>query len=54
MGQAMLLFFTGFATGTLLTVYLFLGADRWDRLTPKDAVAEQADRWKDQRPLPPF
>jgi hypothetical protein len=52
-GQAMILFFSGFATGTLLTICLFLGADRSQRLAPKDSVAENADRWKYQRPLPP-
>ena len=52
--QAMMLFFSGFLTGTLLTVYLFLGAHRSQCCDPKDAAAEQADRWKFQRPLPPF
>jgi hypothetical protein len=50
----MILFLSGFVTGALLTVYVFLGADRWQRPSPKNAAAEHADRWKFQRPLPPF
>jgi hypothetical protein len=50
----MILFFTGFATGTLLTIYVFLGADRAQRQNFSDAACEHADQWKFQRPLPPF
>ena len=50
----MLLFIAGFATGTLMTIYMFLGTSRWQGLNARDAVWEQAEKWKHQRPLPPF
>jgi hypothetical protein len=50
----MVLFIIGFTTGCLLMAYLLLGADRWRRQGPKDASVEQAQRWQDQRPMPPF
>jgi hypothetical protein len=51
-GVAMVLFFIGFAAGIALTVYLFLGADRAQRLGPNDTSIDQADKWKNQFPRP--
>jgi hypothetical protein len=53
-GHIMVLFIVGFMTGGFVTAYLLLGADRWERSCPGDAVQEHAQRWRDQRPLPPF
>ncbi|HZZ29780.1 MAG TPA: hypothetical protein VFE46_17425 [Pirellulales bacterium] len=50
----MLLFITGYLTGTLFTAYLFLGADRSRRSDPTDHAQAHAQRWKYQRPLPPL
>jgi hypothetical protein len=50
----MVLFMAGFATGVFVSVYLLLGTDRADRSPSGDAASEHADKWKDQRPLPPL
>jgi len=50
----MVLFIAGFATGVFVSVYLLVGTDQQDRLPSGDAARDHADKWKDQRPLPPF
>jgi len=50
----MSLFIAGFATGVFVSVYLLIGADREQHASHGDSAREHADRWKDQRPLPPF
>jgi hypothetical protein len=50
----MALFIAGFATGVFVSVYLFVGTDRQDRSRSGDAVRDHADKWKNQRPLPPL
>jgi hypothetical protein len=51
---AMALFIAGLATGVFLSVYLLIGTDRHNRSPSGDAASDHADKWKDQRPLPPF
>jgi len=51
---AMALFIAGFATGVFVSVYLLVGTDRQGRSASGDAARDHADKWKDQRPLPPF
>jgi hypothetical protein len=52
-GRPMILFLSGFAAGVLLMAYM-LRRPRWPLPDEKDSVAIQAERWKYQRPLPPF
>jgi hypothetical protein len=51
---AMALFIAGFATGIFVSVYLLVGTDRQNRSPSGDAARNHTDKWKDQRPLPPF
>ena len=49
-------FLIGLCTGGLLTSYLFIGADRARRKMLHNASGpdDHAQRWKNQRPLPPI
>jgi hypothetical protein len=50
----MALFIAGFATGVFVSIYLLVGTDGQDQSPSGDAAWDHADKWKDQRPLPPF
>jgi len=50
----MALFIAGFATGVFVSVYLLIGTDRQERSGSSDAARDHANKWKDQRPLPPL
>jgi hypothetical protein len=50
----MSLFFSGLATGALLTIYIFLRAYRTQRTDENDCVAKHADRWNNQHPWRPY
>jgi hypothetical protein len=51
---AMALFIAGFATGVFVSIYLLVGTDQQERSRGGDAAQDHAEKWKDQRPLPPF